>query len=241
MGWWSWLNGDEGVAATVLPDACAACDEVLAEGEVAFCATCAPLLLETPSVRCSRCSEPGRFPGNRCGRCTSAPVDFDLAWAPFEHEGVMARAIHRFKYEDRPDLARPLGRLLALRLPAVEGVVVPVPLHLERFRHRGYDQATLLGAAIARRLSRPLEVEAVQRVRATTRQVGLTEVERDANVRDAFVVRPDAVVGKAVMVVDDVFTTGATARETARALRRAGATKVTVVTLARARREQLTR
>jgi ComF family protein len=237
MGWWSWLMADEGVAATVLPDSCASCDDVLSESEVAFCATCSLSLLETPSVRCSRCSEPGRFEDNRCGRCASSPVDFDWAWAPYEHAGVMARAIHRFKYEDRPDLARPLGRLLARQLPTLDGVLVPVPLHVDRFRQRGYDQATLLGAALARRLSRPLDLKAVHRVKATLRQVGLSESERDANVRAAFAAQADTVAGQPVVLVDDVFTTGATARELARTLRQAGATSVSIVTLARARRE----
>lgn len=240
MGWAKWFTADAGVAAWVLPNACAACDEVLHEHEVAFCGTCEAGLLATPSVCCVRCSEPGRFEGGRCARCRRQGLEFEHAWAPFEHGGVLARAIHRFKYEDRPDLARTLGRLLVTRGPRVSAgaVVVPVPLHEHRFRTRGFDQAALLGVAIAERLGLPVLVDGLRRTRPTRRQVGLTELERDANVAGAFEVDDASFAGRPVVLVDDVFTTGATVREAARVLARAHATRVEVLTLARASREQ---
>lgn len=240
MGWWrSWFESDAGVAACVLPDACASCDEVLREAEVAFCSECAQVLLETPSVCCSRCSEPGRFEGGRCVRCRRSRLDFDRAWAPYEHDGVLARAIHRFKYEDRPDLARTLAQLLAQRRPPVTtgAVLVPVPLHATRFRTRGFDQAALLAVALAERLALPTSIDGLVRVRPTERQVGLSELQREANLAGAFAVADQALSGKPVVLLDDVFTTGATVREAARVLRQAGASRVEVLTLARARRE----
>jgi ComF family protein len=237
----SWRDALGALAEVLLPPTCAACDVVLpASG--AFCEDCAHEVLELPEVHCARCAEPGRFEGGFCPRCV-AGVPWDVAWAPFEHEGTLARAIHRFKYEDRSDLSRPLGELLAAtasgpldaRMP---GVLVPLPLHEARFRERRFDQAALLAGTVASRLGRPLELGWLVRTRDTRRQVGLSEAQREANVRGAFVATAD-VAGRDVVLVDDVLTSGATAREASRALRAAGAARVSVLTLARARSERL--
>ncbi|MCP3103543.1 double zinc ribbon domain-containing protein [Myxococcus sp. K15C18031901] len=79
------------------PPACVACARVL-PGAASFCETCDTALERLPPVRCRGCSEPGRFPGDTCPRCRAAPPPFTRAWAPFVHEGPVARAIHRFKY-----------------------------------------------------------------------------------------------------------------------------------------------
>lgn len=238
MGW----TAMERVVAGILPDSCLCCDEVLSDGVSFFCGGCAELTLETGDTGCLRCGEPGAFTARACPRCRAAPPPFLRAWAPFEHEGAMARAIHRFKYEDRADLSRPLAALLAdraeSRVEGLPGTLVPVPLHDARFRHRQFDQAALLAAELARRWRRPVAVEGLARVRPTSRQVGLDEAGREANVAGAF--RARRVEGP-VVLIDDVLTTGATAREAARALLDAGASEVRVVTLARARRETAAR
>lgn len=231
-----WREALDAVVDVLLPPACVACDEVL-PGPVALCEACAVEVLELPDERCAVCSEPGLFPGGQCPRCR-AGVPFVRAFAPFEHEGSIARAIHRFKYEDRSELGRPLGHLLASASAAavakMPGTLVPLPLHPARFQERRYDQAALLAAELSQRLGRPLEVEWLTRVRDTRRQVGLSEAEREANVAGAFAAPPQ-VRGQDVVLVDDVFTSGASAREAAGALRAAGASRVFVLTLARAR------
>jgi ComF family protein len=219
----------------LFPETCLGCRaRVSRDGD--FCPDCAPLLEPLPATGCRRCAEPGRYPGDTCHRCAARPPPFDRAFAPFVHGGPLARAIHRFKYEDRPELARPLGLLLARQaagfLSSAPALVVPLPLHRRRFLSRRYDQAGLLAAALAgasgRRLGWMLE-----RARPTARQVGLPEAERERNVHGAFHASP-AVSGEGVLLVDDVLTTGATARAAARALREAGARRVEVLTLARA-------
>lgn len=232
------MSLSDAIADVFFPPACAACDEVLpAPG--AFCEACRALLLDVGDVSCARCGEPGRFPEDGCPRCRARPPPFARAFAPFEHDGAMARAIHRLKYEDRPDLARPLGRLLASAaervLAAMPGALVPVPLHESRFRERKFDQAALLAVAVAEVVQRPVEDTWLSRTRATPRQVGLSEAQREDNVSGAFAAAP-AVRAQSVVLVDDVFTTGATAREAARALTLAGAERVFVLTLARAKR-----
>jgi ComF family protein len=238
MGVRGWVDG---LASALLPDACVACDEVLGEheGEGAFCERCLPEVLELPALGCPRCAEPGRFE-TLCPRCLTAPKTFERAWAAFEHEGAIARAVHRFKYVDRADLARPLGALLARRaelpLRRMPGRLVPIPLHLERFQVRQFDQAALLAVELGRRTGRPVEASLLRRVRHTSRQVGLLEHEREENVRGAFDV-DGTVRGEDVVLIDDVMTTGATAREAAGVLIARGARAISVVCLARARRE----
>jgi len=149
----------------------------------------------------------------------------------------VARAIHRFKYEDQPGLAGALGTALAdfaRRVGLGPGArLVPLPLHRARFRARRYDQAALLAAVVGRRLGAPVAWDGLLRIRPTLRQVGLTDAEREANVRGAFRAGR-SVQGRHLVLVDDVVTTGATARAAATALRDAGAADVRVLVVARA-------
>jgi ComF family protein len=160
----------------------------------------------------------------------------------------MRHIVHLYKYRQCPQLARPFGIILwrALRSywqPDQFDLVVPVPLHWRRLRRRGYNQSALplrywpeLAAACPNRHERfRIMPELMVRHRATKPQIGLNADARRANMRDAFRVRhPSLVKAKHLLVVDDVLTTGATADACARALKRAGAASVRVLTLARA-------
>lgn len=224
------------------PPTCVACDEVLPRPGY-FCVNCAPSVTRTPSQHCERCAEPGDFDDRLCPRCTAQKPTFDRAYAPFEHEGAVATAIHRFKYSGHSELSRALGNLLAssafAALAKSPGSICPLPLHEGRYRERGYDQATLLAVELAKVLKRPFTDRYLTRERATVRQVGLTEAERDKNVRGAFAASAK-VNGHSVVLIDDVLTTGSTAREAARVLKAAGAVQVSILTVARARRESFT-
>ncbi len=219
------------------PPACIACAKVLPGAGSHFCETCDTALERLPPACCRTCAEPGTFPGGLCHRCRAAPPPFSRAWAPFSHDGPLARAIHRFKYEDHPELAAPLGELLADEarsfLDKASAYVVALPLHTRRYHARKYDQAQLLAGVLAKRTGRTAPVGWLTRIRETQRQVGLSETERANNVASAFTASP-VVKGRGVLLVDDVFTTGATARAAAVALRDAGATRVEVLTVARA-------
>jgi ComF family protein len=151
---------------------------------------------------------------------------------PYEHGGSLASAIHHAKYGDHADVAHKLGRLLREALAELRSevdLVVPVPLHRKRLAKRGYNQAAEMAAA----LGLPVAQRTVLRVRDTRSQVGLHRADRQANVREAFVVtRPRRLEGRRVLVVDDVVTTGATIGEVARVIRAAGATDVQCAALA---------
>jgi len=145
--------------------------------------------------------------------------------------------IIRHKYGLDQSMGRALAECLGERLPVEDehyDLVVPVPLHPKRLRWRGFNQAALLAAEVARRLDCKLDTISLVRVVATPPQTALDLETRRRNVRRAFAVRrPDRIVNQRVLLVDDVMTTGATANECARTLRAAGARSVDVFTLAR--------
>lgn len=200
------------LAHALSPSSCAACDVPLARRRV-FCPICAATVL----------------PSAARGQET-------LAFAVFG--GAIAVALRRLKYEDRADLAYPLGELLRghLRQTGTSAdLVVPVPLHPKRLAERGYNQAALLARAAARELGVPFAAIALRRARDTPKQALLGKAARLVNVSGAFVVRDASLVrGKKVLVVDDVETTGATLRACREALFAAGATSVVTACLARA-------
>lgn len=150
----------------------------------------------------------------------------------------LRRALHRYKYARDITMARPLGTLFATAGNTVGSdleLIVPVPLHLTRLRWRGFNQAQLLARPLSRSTGVPIDTHALDRIRPTRAQVGLHEHERRANVRGAFRVYDRArVANRRILLVDDVYTTGATVNECARVLRNAGANSVDVLVLARA-------
>jgi ComF family protein len=160
---------------------------------------------------------------------------FDAAYSFGAFEAELRELIHVFKYGRVETLARPLGRFLALALPRTEqfDAVVPMPLHWRRRWSRGFNQSELLARQIARRASVPVR-NLVRRVKATPPQAGLTNAKRRSNVSAAFrVSRPERVRGLRIVLVDDVMTTGATGSACARELKRAGAARVVLLTVAR--------
>jgi ComF family protein len=186
-----------------------------------------------------------------CRLCRLAPPPFQRAVAYGPYRDGLKGAIHAFKYDGMRPAARPLGALLADAIATLEVevpggfLVVPVPLHRARRKHRGFNQAEDLSFHALKTLARshpewPLSMapRSLIRLRSTPVQAGLTARQRRLNVRGAFTVSEKSIVlGRHILLVDDVLTTGATARAAGSALLRAGAASVHVATLARAGRE----
>ena len=224
------------------PRSCVGCGRRPEEGFDYLCWDCVSGLLYLVPPMCDRCGEPveGQV-GHRfaCHTCSSLDRGFDRARSVVRHDGVIRDAVHVFKYRTGTWLRADLVRLLEAGWAAHFGgeevdLVTWVPLHPARRRFRGYDQARLLAAGLARRLGRPLLPGALGRVRDTGTQTSLTAGDRAANVKDAFTVRKTGQLnGRRVLLVDDVMTTGATVSECARCLKGAGVHRVLVLTLAR--------
>ncbi len=183
---------------------------------------------------CSRCAEPG-WEG-RCDRCRRRPLALDGVVAPFLMAGVIRHAVHRLKYRDLRAVSPVLGAAMAdafRRTSPPADALVPVPLHPRQLRRRGYNQAALLAKEIGRRLEMPVWEEALRRPHLGPPQVSLgTREDRWANMTGAFVSARD-LSGRALVLVDDVMTTGSTLHSAATALKAAGAASVWGLVLAR--------
>lgn len=206
-----------------------------------FCATCRAELVWVQEPVCPVCGRPDAGPDLPCFDCRGENRPGLLIRTACLHTGPLPRIIDRFKYENQFGLAGTLGALMVEAWPpwpAPVEIVIPIALHPERERKRGYNQATLLAQHLAREQGWLLEPAGLQRIRHTRPQVGLTAPERRVNVHEAFQGEPDMVLGKHVLLIDDVCTTGATLSAAAAALYAAGAAGVTGYCLARAAGQQ---
>jgi ComF family protein len=223
------------------------------------CSSCWNDLPAQSGLLCTRCGEAIDFEPasgteleaeNLCRPCRVAPPDFDKAVAHGVYQSKLRTLLHLLKYDGVESLAKPLGALLAdqvLAIPELPAdlLAVPVPLFRKKRRSRGFNQSDLLarGMMSALRQRRPeiqikLAPALLVRQRETQSQAGLDPHQRRANVRGAFFVpKPETIRGRNVVLVDDIYTTGATARACSTALRRAGAASVWVATVARAQKE----
>ncbi len=211
---------------------------------------CAGCLADLPTIGCGcpRCGLP--LAGVRddpqgtavpCGRCLRSSPAFDSVFAAFEYTDPVAWLVQQLKFRRRLALARLLGELLAEHLAGrssgadgdLPDCLVPVPIHGVRLRERGFNQSLELARPVARRLGVPIDRRSCRRIRPTRAQSDLPPAARGPNVRGAFAVDA-AFRARHVAILDDVVTSGHTAHEVARALRRAGAERVQVWTLARA-------
>lgn len=174
-------------------------------------------------------------PHHICGTCREHRPAFSCAITPFAYQDPLAHVIQVFKYQKKNVLAIPLAQLLQEHLTLTEiDCVVAIPLHPKRLRAREFNQSLLLAREIAHYKDRPLMIDALQKEKDTTSQVGLSRKERQGNIKGAFkVVDVDLIRDLRVLLVDDVYTTGATLREGADILMRAGAREVVVCALAR--------
>lgn len=235
----SWLRY---VLDLALPGSCEVCGCPLPAGHVpCLCDPCLASIQPPPPPRCTRCDAPitaarGFCPCRRRAPAFATARALGLYRPDDTRLNPLAIAVRRLKFEGRRTVAATLGDLLAARYPfAADALVVPVPLHPRRLRARGFNQALLLAHRLARRRCLDLGVRALVRLRDTAAQADLGADGRQANIRAAFAVRqPATVVGRAIVLVDDVMTTGATANACASALRAAGAERVDVLTVGRA-------
>ncbi len=227
----------------VYPPVCLGCREAVgAHG--GLCVTCWNNMGFIERPYCERLGTPFErdfeAPGMISLEAAAHPPVFSRARAVARYDGATARGLaNRLKYYDRMELAEPMGRWMAragAELLREADVLVPIPLHRLRLASRRFNQSAVLARVISQESAVPIEAFALERVKATTPQVGLTRPQRAANLAGAFRVdkaRAGRIVGGGVVLVDDVLTTGATANAAARALLKAGAARVDLLVFAR--------
>jgi ComF family protein len=223
-----------------LPQLCASCREPV--GSDGLCPACWSKLSFIAPPYCERLGIPFAYdpgPGVLSMEAIADPPAYRRARAAVRFDDVARTLVHALKYGDRLDLAPMMGRWMATAgrsLTAEADAIIPVPLHWRRYWARRFNQSALLAEAIAKASQVPLALGALKRVKATPQQVGLSQAARALNVQGAFRVSPTgkaAIAGRRLILVDDVITTGATIDACARALLRAGAAEVNVLTFAR--------
>ncbi len=177
-----------------------------------------------------------------CGGCRRNLFHFDFARSYSTFDNSLKEIVHQFKYHGRQSLARPLSSLLFQVYwnnpkELCSDLVIPIPLHKARERERGFNQSVLLARAFCRQANLVLQTGILVRHRPTQTQAGLSRRARRLNIQDAFLVMPSRhLQDQSVLLLDDVFTTGATLNECARLLKKGGARRINVLTLARVTR-----
>ncbi len=224
-----------------LPPLCPACREVVGES-AGLCAACWSKLAPIERPFCERLGIPFIYdpgPGILSMQAIADPPAYTRARAAVRYDDVARALVHAFKYGDQLDLAPVMGGWMARagkELLADADAIIPVPLHWRRAWARRFNQSAALAKIISERSGVPVAFEALKRVKATAQQVGLSKSERALNVQGAFRVAADRkadISRRQIVLVDDVLTSGATTDTCARALLRAGARQVDVLTFAR--------
>jgi ComF family protein len=226
-----------------LPPQCPCCEKFLEEDQQGFCSNCLSEIRWIEPPFCSICGIPfisKEVESHPCGACVTHRKYFTMARALGAYEGSLQEAIHRWKYEGKTHLSFFFAEWMAEGLnrywePDSLDLLIPVPLHTHRLRERGFNQALLLVKELSRRTGISYRKTILQKKKPTIPQVNLSGTEREKGLREAFhVVGKEELEGKSVLLVDDVYTTGATVNECSKVLLRGGAKRVDVLSLAHA-------
>jgi predicted amidophosphoribosyltransferase len=223
-----------GVERWLLPPACLLCQSPVPprQGDALVCELCRSRWEPVAGPVCARCGQPA-FGDLECRLCGAWPAGLSRVRSAVWLRGSARHAVHLLKYEGWWRVAEALAEAMVTLEPLTGQVcLIPVPLGSRRLRTRGYNQSQRIARALGARVGRPVRTEVLQRRRETRTQTALTPEGRHANVAGAFEARGAA--GLACVLVDDVFTTGATLAAAGAALQGAGAARVEAVTFARA-------
>ena len=202
-----------------------------------ICAKCLTKFIFIPENSCcKKCGSLITGSGDYCFNCMDNKRAFDTARSVVVYKGLAQRLIHSFKFGSKPYIKNTLGNLMANKLLKLDwniDIILSVPVSKKRLKQRGYNQAELLAEVISKNLNIQIFYDVLQKVKETPDQVGLNFTDRQNNLKGSIKVdKPEAVLGKTVLLVDDVITTGATCSICAKALKDAGAKDVFVISFA---------
>ena len=239
-----WPGLFKGLKDLIYPNCCLVCKNRILppDQQQLICAGCWDKLEKNLPPFCASCGrhlDAQAIKKNACPSCSKFNFYFDRAFSPCTYTGSIKKLIHDFKYNGKDYLGVPLGALMNTfirdyHLPVEHlDFIIPIPLHKSRQREREFNQAEILSREVAGEFQKKVLTDALIRVKPTKTQTELTFLERCRNVEKSFFVsKPELIKAANLLLVDDVLTTGATASETARCLKEAGAKKVLLLTLA---------
>lgn len=244
-----------GLFNLIFPAECRLCPNPLKTiRERYICFDCLGKIEPLGSPMCEKCGKPLASSFNLvqhplCRQCRTMKRYFISARAVGTYEGVLKKAIWLFKYEGKTGLQDALGSLMIDRINQLgwankvdplsikrEGIdiIIPVPLHKAKLKSRGYNQSDILATFISKKMNIPISRNNLKRIKATITQASLRRKERIKNIHNAFCVQqPEKFSGKRILLIDDVFTTGATSNECSRILKQAGSSDIFILTLSR--------
>lgn len=231
------------LSEVLFPPRCLGCDEILQPfNRQIFCPACKDKIKFISGSLCLTCGttfSDSPAQSHLCGDCLENKKYFSYARAVFCYETFILNAIHQFKYKRNISIGETLASFMAdFSFPDIDfadySLIIPVPLHIKRLRERGFNQSLILANALEKKRRIPVNFSLLKRRQFTLTQAGSNRKERQQNIRGAFEVRDEKMAaGKNIILIDDVYTTGATINECAKTLVKAGAGKVAVLTLAR--------
>ncbi len=207
-----------------------------------LCAACYSALIKTED-QCYCCAKPfavHSLTPRLCGQCQKNPPAFDRTYSPFIHQDAMRYLINQLKFKGAYKNSRLLGLLLANYLEKnaeLPELIIPVPLHANRYKQRGFNQTHEIAKIIAQELNLAIDISSCRKVKNTPHQISLTAKQRCKNIKNAFQIINIPQVNH-IAILDDVLTTGATANELARILKLTGISRVDVWVCARAKMDQ---
>lgn len=234
----------------LLPKSCVLCKSPLSLGsDLNICPNCWENTVFIQTIRCRKCGLPSPLVGeevadfasiSQCGWCLKWNYDFDEARAIGLYQGNLKEVIHKYKYNHMVHLSKDLLSMFMSHFPAdfreyPFDYLIPVPLHLQKLKEREYNQTVILAEKISSFLGVSLRTDILVRNKYTPPQVELSGAERWKNVKDAFEIRGKGCLkDKSILLLDDVFTTGATVHECSKVLRQGDPRRISVLTIARA-------
>lgn len=221
----------------VFPRRCPVCHDIVKDRGELICRDCEGELNYVKGMHCMKCGKPIKNPERLyCFDCEKREMGFDENRAVFIYDDVMRKSIYRFKYGGRREYAKfyaqqinkELGRKIKKWNPEV---IIPIPLHKSKYKKRGYNQTLLIAKELSHLLNIPVDDKVLIRTKKTEIQKNLSSSERSANLKNAFKMRPNKVQYISAMLVDDIYTTGATMSNAASALKDKGVQHVFCVSL----------
>ncbi len=226
------------LADVVFPRRCPFCDGLLAFGRYGPCDECRPRLPYVGKDFCLKCGKPLSDPRlEYCSACAKSDRPFDMGRSLFVYDDLVKHSLSSLKYKNKREYAEFFGEELALCFakemrPEDFDAIIPVPVSRERLKKRGYNQAKLIAKSVSDITGIPLRDDILIREKSTVAQKELGRAARQKNLKKAFKITGNVVELETIMVIDDIYTTGATICEIARVLKEAGVKKVCFFTIA---------